>query len=160
MENRKKVIGGAITLGISAVGFIVLATPTAAIARTLRFWAYPTLFGVNMLLSGLVLLIILPATGKKGVVWPWLRNKLSQIETKLTGQRWGSIMKRGAFIFVLFATLVFGPLGGAVAIRVFGLREDHAWACAFFTNLVSTAFWVSIYLGDILKDSLATLFAF
>ncbi len=160
MQHRSKIVVAAVAAA-SVVGSLAVSGTMIAVAQKLRYWAYPTFFGLGMLLTGLVLVILLPAAKKKESLSPWLRDHLAGFEKKFSSGSWEKMRSRGSFAFVLAVTFVLGPLAGAVAIRFLGLREDRAWAYAFIANLVSILFWISVYIGviDALRSAFMSLFA-
>jgi hypothetical protein len=58
---------------ISFVANIALSGVVIAGVQVLRFWAYPALFGLSMLLSGLVLIVLLPPPGVQAIVLAWAK---------------------------------------------------------------------------------------
>jgi hypothetical protein len=160
LKKLKRIFYSMVGAG-ALVAHIAMSGGYIALARTLRFWAYPTFFGLGMLLSGLVLIVLVPPKHKQEAAFPWLRKLVTLDERRFDKGIWPWLRQRGAFVLVLGATIILGPLIGAFAIRVLGLREQKAWLYAFVTNLISVSIWVSIYIGvfDWIKSMLASVFA-
>jgi hypothetical protein len=120
-----------VLIGLSFSGAVVAA------AQVLGVIAYPTFFGMSMLLSGLVLLV------------PWFRRQVEgpRVEERLSQGCWKIIRRKGAFWLVLAATFVLGPIFGALAARFLGLNDRRAWRFMFLANMISVGFWISLYIG-------------
>jgi MFS family permease len=146
---------GSLLINIAMSGAVI------ALAQQLRFWAYPTFFGFGMLLSGLVLIVLVPPAHKQKVMFPWLRDRMVIDESRFSKGAWPWVRKRGAFALVLTTTFFVGPFVGALVIRFLGLREQKAWLYAFVTNLISVTVWISVYIGvtDWIRSMLSTVFA-
>lgn len=146
---------GSILINVAMSGAVI------ALAQQLRFWAYPTFFGFGMLLSGLVLIVLVPPSHKQSIVFPGLRKHLTIDESRFSKGIWPWVRRRGAFALVLATTFFVGPFVGALVIRFLGLREQKAWLYAFVSNLVSTLFWISLYIGvtDWIRSFFASFFA-
>jgi len=134
---------GSIVLTFGLSGFVVAAT------HHLRYWAYPTFFGVGILLAGSVLILMKPASRPRGSFWerPWVRRFLTVDEERLSRGIWPWVRRRGPFALVLAAAMIFGPFFAALVVRFLGLPERRAWLYVFLTTLVAVGFWVSVYLG-------------
>lgn len=148
MKRLTKILYSLVGAG-ALFAHIALSGAYIALARSLRFWAYPAFFGFGMLLSGLVLIVLVPPKHKQNVAFPWLRKLVTFDEKRFEKGIWPALRRRGAFVLVLAVTIILGPLIGAFAIRFLGLREQKAWLFAFVTNLISVSIWISIYIGVI-----------
>ncbi len=160
MKRLTKVLYSLVGAG-ALVAHLALSGAYIALARSLRFWAYPAFFGFGMLLTGLVLIVLLPPNHKQNAAFPWLRKLVTFDEKRFDKGVWPAIRRRGPFVLVLVSTIILGPLIGAFAIRLMGLREQKAWLYAFVANLISVGIWVSIYIGviDWMKSMLGSIFA-
>lgn len=136
---------GSILINIAMSGAVI------ALAQQLRFWAYPTFFAFGMLLSAIVLIDI-----------PWFRKYMTIDESRFRKGFWSWVRQRGAFALVLVTTFFIGPFIGALVLKyLLGMRGRKAWLYASVCNLISTVFWISVYIGvtDWLKSLFAAFFA-
>ncbi len=133
---------GAVIANFALSGVIIAGV------RLLGWWALPAHFGLGMLLTGLVLIVLLPPQRKALFAAEWAK-KLTLDEGRFQGGVWPWFRKRGPFVLALAANFLVGPFFGALVIRFLGLREQKAWMYAFVTTLISSAFWVAVYLGAV-----------
>ncbi len=136
---------GSILINIAMSGAVI------ALAQQLRFWAYPTFFGLGMVLSGIVMVDI-----------PWLRKYMTVDERRFQKGFWPWVRKRGAFVLVLVITFFIGPFIAALVMRfLLGLRGRRAWLYAAACNAISILFWISVYIGvtDWIRSLFASFFA-
>lgn len=132
-------------IGAVVVNLMISGTIIAGV-RLLGWWAFPAHFGLGMLLSGIVLVVLLPPK-RKGYFSSRWAHKLSVDERRFSRGVWPWIRKRGSFALVLAANFLVGPFFAALVIRFLGLSEQKSWMYAFVTTFISTTFWVSVYLG-------------
>jgi hypothetical protein len=148
---------------LGGIGAIVanLAISGAIIAgvRFLGWWALPGHFALGMLLAALVFVLLLPPHRKAIFAAGWAK-KLTLDEGRFQSGVWPWFRKRGPFVLVLAANFLVGPFFAALVIRFLGLRERKAWSYAFVTTLLSSVFWVAVYLGAIewIRSLLAVVF--
>lgn len=109
--------------------------------------AYPTYFGLYMLLNGLVLAFLLPARKRQDAAVPLLQRWLRISDERFSRGIWVKLKGKGAFAVVLVAALLFSPLFATVVIRFLGISEQKAWFYSFVTTLLATFPWVALYTG-------------
>ncbi|HTM68720.1 MAG TPA: hypothetical protein VL426_05470 [Candidatus Binatia bacterium] len=137
MRNVKtKLLYGVLAVGGIAVHLATVGG-TAALAHALGPWAYPTHFGIGCFQFGAVL------------SFPWFRKYLVFNEERFSKGIWPWIRKRGAFAFVMAASVLVSPFLAAVVIRFLALPERKAWLYGFVSTATGTLIWISIYLGAV-----------
>jgi hypothetical protein len=137
-------LGAAAAIGVN----LAFSGVIVAGVRLLGYWALPAHFGLGMLLTGLVLIILLPPQRKALFAAGWAK-KLTLDDSRFEKGVWPWFRKKGPFVLVLAANFLIGPFFAALVIRFLGLREQKAWMYAFVTTLICSAFWISVYLGAI-----------
>lgn len=137
MRNVKtKLLYGTLAVGGIAVHLATVGG-TAALAQALGVWAYPTHFGIGCFQFGLVLAV------------PWFRKYLVFNEERFSKGIWPWVRKKGAFAFVMAASVLVSPFLAAVVIRFLALPERKAWLYGFVSTATGTLIWISIYLGAV-----------
>jgi len=131
--------GLAIVAGFSITPFVM------AHYEHIGWLAYPTYFGLYMLLNGLVLAFLLPARKRKDAAVPLLQKWLHISDERFSRGFWMKLKGKGAFALVLVAALLFSPLFATVVIRFLGIQEQKAWFYSFVTTLLATFPWVALY---------------
>ena len=153
MPLWKKLVLG---LGGSALAILWHAWSAAFTVGTVhRFglWAYPINIGYALLLSAAALLASRSAR---------LARKIAIDPRRLEKPFWRWSRERGAFAFVLLATLLGGAFFAVAVIRFLALPERKAWSQAFMADAACNLLVVSFYLGllDILRSHLASVVRF
>lgn len=150
----------------------------AVIAATERlgYWAYPTFFGINILL--VVLAFFLYWLCNTWFVDPknqgnvtlfgravgWLRKRFARAmtvdEKKLEKGIWPWVRRRGPFVLVLVCTFFPGPFFAGILIKFLGLPTQKAWTYAIICTLISTFLSISLYLGllDGIRSFISSLY--
>jgi Zn-dependent protease len=181
--KRLLVAAGGIVGGGAAflAGNIAISIGVVGAVHALGYWAYPTFFGVNVLLAAFVFLVLWPLDDAHRIKVPlftrcmarlacvpwianlfvWLRTRVAFDERKLQKGIWAWARKRGPFFLVLVCSFFPGPFFAALVIRFLGLPPQRAWAYAVTTTMISTVVTISGYLGviDGIRSFLASAFS-
>ncbi len=125
-----------------------------------RWLAFPTYFGVCMMLSGMVFLVFLPIRWRPLVAVPFIDRQMAKQSERISKGPWLRFRRAGPFILSQAVALILGPFVAAMVMRLLNLNEQKAWWYAFITNLVTTGILVSFYLGifGLAKNLIAHLF--
>ncbi len=146
MKQLTRLLYAALALGSIAISLSVSALMIPSV-HLLGWLSYPAHFGLSMMLTGIVLVILLPAHRKRTVSLPFVEKFLTVNDKRFEKRPWPWIRKRGPFTLTMAVSFFVGPLAAAVVMRFLGLNEHKAWVYAFITCLISSLFWVSLYLG-------------
>ncbi|MBI4457376.1 hypothetical protein HY633_00240 [Candidatus Uhrbacteria bacterium] len=134
-----------------------LFNPFMEAAQSLGYWAYPAVFGINILLS-FGTLVLIRSRREQIVLRTRTRVFLRIDAARFDSPFWSFIHRRGAFLMVMAAALV-SPILASWLIRFLQLGERRAIIYAFATTLIDTGVKVSLALGvsNTLRDALGMI---
>lgn len=162
MKLLKGFTAAAAVTGLYLLQHLVISGAIMAACNVLGYWSYPAFFGLEMMLAGLVLVVLVPANRKGWLLtkYPKLEKYLTVDQSRLSKGIWAKALKAGPFALTLLVSLLAGGFFAALVIRFLGLPERIALKYAFLTTFIAVLVKISVYLGavDVIRSFLADLF--